>query len=87
MALWSTLPLQDSSIPNAPVAYSADVKRFVMKEIINGVTESLNHHEVMCVAREVRTEGKLGGQARVANVGGTWKDLAGRITSTSWRPI
>src|SRR5437868_6729293 len=31
--------------------------------------------EVTRVAREVRTEGKLGGQARVKGVAGTWKDL------------
>ena len=31
------------------------------------------------VAREVGTEGKLGGQARVANVGGTWKDLTDNV--------
>jgi HAMP domain-containing protein len=44
--------------------------------------------EVTRVAREVGTEGKLGGQARVQGVGGTWKDLtdnvnlmAGNLTS------
>lgn len=37
-------------------------------------TELLNR-----VAREVGTEGKLGGQARVANVGGTWKDLTDNV--------
>jgi hypothetical protein len=31
--------------------------------------------EVTRVAREVGTEGKLGGQAQVRGVGGTWKDL------------
>ncbi|KAG6333867.1 hypothetical protein ID866_5222 [Astraeus odoratus] len=48
-----------------------------LKETVNGMTESLSHFaaEVTRVAREVGTEGKLGGQARVTNVGGTWKDL------------
>lgn len=46
-----------------------------LKETVNGMTESLSHFasEVTRVAREVGTEGKLGGQARVTNVGGTWK--------------
>ncbi|KAG6848046.1 hypothetical protein H0H93_003884 [Arthromyces matolae] len=35
--------------------------------------------EVTRVAREVGTEGKLGGQARVTNVGGTWKDLTDNV--------
>src|ERR1019366_3540068 len=35
--------------------------------------------EVTRVAREVGTEGKLGGQAQVAGVGGTWKDLTGNV--------
>lgn len=56
-----------------------DVRGEIMelKETVNGMTESLSHFaaEVTRVAREVGTEGKLGGQARVTNVGGTWKDL------------
>ena len=39
--------------------------------------------EVTRVAREVGTEGRLGGQADVQGVSGTWKDLT--ETSTSWR--
>src|SRR5688572_30945957 len=35
--------------------------------------------EVTRVAREVGTEGKLGGQATVAGVGGTWKDLTDNV--------
>ncbi len=31
------------------------------------------------MAREVGTEGRLGGQAQVANVGGTWKDLTNSV--------
>jgi osomolarity two-component system sensor histidine kinase NIK1 len=46
-----------------------------LKETVNGMTESLSvlAEEVTSVAREVGTEGRLGGQANVANVGGTWK--------------
>jgi HAMP domain-containing protein len=33
------------------------------------------------VAREVGTEGKLGGQAQVPGVGGTWKDLTDSVNS------
>ena len=33
----------------------------------------------MRVVREVRTEGRLGGQAWVTNVGGTWKDLTDNV--------
>src|SRR5438128_2948531 len=37
--------------------------------------------EVTRVAREVGTEGKLGGQALVRGVGGTWKDLTDNVNS------
>ena len=52
-----------------------------LKETVNGMTESLNlfANEVTRVAKEVGTEGKLGGQARVTNVGGTWKDLTNNV--------
>src|SRR5258707_8451183 len=36
--------------------------------------------EVTRVAREVGTEGKLGGQAQVPGVGGVWKDLTEHVT-------
>ena len=44
-------------------------------ETVNGMTESLSvfADEVTRVAKEVGTDGKLGGQARVTNVSGTWK--------------
>ncbi|KAF8809613.1 hypothetical protein BYT27DRAFT_7254345 [Phlegmacium glaucopus] len=38
--------------------------------------------EVTHVAREVGMEGRLGGQARVTNVGGTWKDLMDNVNLT-----
>ncbi|KAH9058068.1 hypothetical protein EDB87DRAFT_1564499 [Lactarius vividus] len=52
-----------------------------LKETVNGMTESLSvfADEVTRVAREVGTEGRLGGQANVTNVGGTWKDLTGCV--------
>ena len=37
--------------------------------------------EVTRVAREVGTEGKLGGQARVKGVSGTWKDLTDSVNT------
>ena len=37
--------------------------------------------EVTRVAREVGTEGKLGGQAEVKGVAGTWKDLTDSVNS------
>ncbi|HET9276206.1 MAG TPA: response regulator [Gemmatimonadales bacterium] len=48
-----------------------------LKETINTMVDQLNGFasEVTRVAREVGTEGKLGGQAQVPGVGGTWKDL------------
>ncbi|HTR25451.1 MAG TPA: HAMP domain-containing protein [Terriglobales bacterium] len=48
-----------------------------LKDTINTMVDQLNAFagEVTRVAREVGTEGKLGGQAQVPGVGGTWKDL------------
>src|SRR5206468_1938502 len=48
-----------------------------LKETINTMVDQLNAFagEVTRVAREVGTEGRLGGQAQVPGVGGTWKDL------------
>src|SRR5207244_3699483 len=61
-----------------------------LKATINTMVDQLSSFasEVTRVAREVGTEGKLGGQARVEGVSGTWKDLtesvnfmAGNLTS------
>ncbi|RDV14303.1 HAMP domain-containing protein [Pontibacter diazotrophicus] len=64
---------------------SVDVKGELgeLKENINQMVDSLNifGDEVTRVAREVGTEGKLGGQANVPNVGGTWKDLTDNVNS------
>ncbi len=50
---------------------------FDLKNTINTMVDQLNSFafEVTRVAREVGTEGKLGGQAEVQGVAGTWKDL------------
>ncbi len=54
-----------------------------LKNTINVMVDQLNAFagEVTRVAREVGTEGKLGGQAQVAGVGGTWKDLTDNVNS------
>src|SRR5215470_10782328 len=58
---------------------TVDVKGEILelKDTINTMVDQLNAFasEVFRVAREVGTEGKLGGQARVLGVAGTWKDL------------
>jgi HAMP domain-containing protein len=53
----------------------------LLKETINTMVDQLNAFagEVTRVAREVGTEGKLGGQAQVPGVGGTWKDLTDSV--------
>src|SRR5436190_311407 len=52
-----------------------------LKNTINVMVDQLNSFasEVTRVAREVGTEGKLGGQAQVRGVGGTWKDLTDNV--------
>ncbi|MFC4149832.1 HAMP domain-containing protein [Micromonospora mangrovi] len=54
-----------------------------LKETINTMVDQLSAFadEVTRVAREVGTEGRLGGQARVPNVAGTWKDLTDNVNS------
>src|SRR5947208_2975474 len=54
-----------------------------LKQTINTLVEQLNSvaTEVTRVAREVGTEGKLGGQAEVKGVAGTWKDLTDNVNS------
>src|SRR5207249_2018062 len=52
-----------------------------LKNTINVMVDQLNAfaREVTRVAREVGTEGKLGGQAQVAGVAGVWKDLTDNV--------
>jgi HAMP domain-containing protein/signal transduction histidine kinase/CheY-like chemotaxis protein len=62
---------------------TVDVKGEILelKNTINVMVDQLNGFasEVTRVAREVGTEGKLGGQAEVPGVGGTWKDLTDNV--------
>jgi HAMP domain-containing protein/signal transduction histidine kinase/CheY-like chemotaxis protein len=62
---------------------TVDVKGEILelKNTINTMVDQLNSFagEVTRVAREVGTEGKLGGQAHVGGVGGTWKDLTDNV--------
>jgi CheY-like chemotaxis protein/HAMP domain-containing protein/signal transduction histidine kinase len=62
---------------------TVDVKGEILelKDTINTMVDQLNSFasEVTRVAREVGTEGKLGGQADVRGVGGTWKDLTDNV--------
>src|SRR5260370_736898 len=64
---------------------TADVKgeMLELKDTINTMVDQLPSFadEVTRVAREVGTEGKLGGQAKVAGVTGTWKDLTDSVNS------
>src|SRR5262249_55465075 len=54
-----------------------------LKETINTMVDQLNAFagEVTRVAREVGTEGNLGGQAQVQGVAGTWKGLTDNVNS------
>src|SRR5262249_39319607 len=54
-----------------------------LKNVINTMVDQLSSFasEVTRVAREVGTEGKLGGQAAVEGVAGTWKDLTDSVNS------
>ncbi len=54
---------------------------FELKNTINTMVDQLNSfaYEVTRVAREVGTDGKLGGQAEVQGVAGTWKDLTDSV--------
>ncbi len=64
---------------------TVDVKGEILelKNTINTMVDQLGSFasEVTRVAREVGTEGKLGGQAQVKGVGGTWKDLTDNVNS------
>ncbi len=62
---------------------TVDVKGEILqiKDVINKMVDQLNSFaaEVTRVAKEVGTEGKLGGQAEVRGVSGTWKDLTENV--------
>src|SRR6202022_931318 len=62
---------------------TVDVKGEILelKNTVNTMVDQLNAFaaEVTRVAREVGTDGTLGGQAQVPGVGGTWKDLTDTV--------
>src|SRR5204863_358757 len=64
---------------------TVDVKGEILelKNTINTMVDQLSSFasEVTRVASEVGTEGKLGGQAKVKGVAGTWKDLTDSVNS------
>ncbi len=54
----------------------------LLKETLNTMVEQLRSFaEVTRVAREVGTDGRLGGQAVVPGVDGTWKDMTDSVNS------
>src|SRR4026209_2351460 len=64
---------------------TVDVKGEILqiKDVINKMVDQLSSFasEVTRVAKEVGTDGKLGGQAEVRGVSGTWKDLTDSVNS------
>jgi HAMP domain-containing protein/CheY-like chemotaxis protein len=65
------------------ITVDAEGEILLLKETLNTMVDQLNAFaaEVTRVAREVGTEGKLGGQAQVPGVAGTWKDLTDNVNS------
>src|SRR5881275_1611898 len=59
-----------------------------LKNTINTMVDQLNAFasEVTRVAREVGTDGKLGGQARIEGVGGVWRDLTDNVNTMASNP-
>jgi HAMP domain-containing protein/CheY-like chemotaxis protein/GAF domain-containing protein len=68
---------------NQKITVEAAGEILQIKNVINTMTDQLNAFasEVTRVAREVGTEGKLGGQADVRGVAGTWRDLTDSVNS------
>src|SRR5207248_2301279 len=65
------------------IARNCDGEILELKHTVNTMVDQLSSFaaEVTRVAREVGTEGKLGGQANVHGVAGTWKDLTDSVNS------
>ncbi len=63
------------------ITVEAEGEILELKNTINNMTDQLNEFasEVIRVAQEVGIEGKLGGQAQVADLSGTWLNLAGNV--------
>src|SRR5437879_4284726 len=65
------------------ITVRSEERRVEIKDVINRMVDQLNAFaaEVTRVAKEVGTEGKLGGQAEVKGVAGTWKDLTDNVNA------
>src|SRR5208283_2829599 len=65
------------------ISVDAKGEVFALKDTINAMVDQLRSFasEVTRVAKEVGNEGKLGGQAQVKGVSGTWKDLTDNVNS------
>ncbi|MER6923537.1 HAMP domain-containing protein, partial [Streptomyces spiralis] len=65
------------------ITVQAEGEIAALADVINTMVDTLSAFadEVTRVAREVGTEGRLGGQAHVPNVAGTWKDLTDNVNS------
>ena len=76
-------PGRDRGGQRRPVPVTVDARGEILdlKETINVMVDQLSSFadEVTRVAREVGTEGILGGQAQVGGVGGTWRDLTENV--------
>ena len=70
------------------ITVDSAVKDLQLKEAINTMVDQLRSFasEVTRVAREVGTDGKLGGQAVVPGVAGTWKDLTDSVEFDGLEP-
>src|SRR5687768_6098467 len=81
----ANLTSQVRSVAGVVTAVTSDVKGEILelKNTVNTMVDQLNAFagEVSRVAKEVGTEGKLGGQAQVKGVGGVWKDLTDNVNS------
>jgi HAMP domain-containing protein/CheY-like chemotaxis protein/signal transduction histidine kinase len=68
---------------NQKITVQAQGEILQIKNVVNTMTDQLNAFasEVTRVAKEVGTEGKLGGQADVRGVAGTWRDLTDSVNS------
>src|SRR2546427_8167208 len=63
------------------ISVDAQGEILALKSTVNTMVDQLSSFadEVTRVAREVGTEGKLGGQAQVKGVAGTWRDLTDNV--------
>src|SRR2546421_833267 len=73
----------DTTLFRSKIAVDVKGEILELKNTINTMVDQLNAFasEVTRVAREVGTEGRLGGQAVVPGVAGTWKDLTDTVNS------